>query len=263
MNRKTAPAHADLGVHGEVPAAMAVAGPPALVLSSFDLTPLGYTTDEFFVSGTASSYTLSGAPTADGRWNVVPAETAPYATRIVVVRPTDPQKFNGTVVVEWLNVSAGADGAPDWNAAHREIIRNGYAYVGVSAQRVGVEGGHSLVAMGTPLKKADPVRYGSLSHPGDSFAYDIFSQVGSLLRAPHANKVLGPLMPTCVIAVGESQSASFLTTYVNAVDPLAKLYDGFLIHSRFGTNEQLAVGNLADAYRWSGQRDKAMTKLSL
>ena len=36
------------------------------------------------------------------------------------------------------------------------------------------------------------------------------------------------------MAVGESQSAMFLTTYVNAVDPLVRLYDGFLIHSRFG-----------------------------
>ena len=26
----------------------------------------------------------------------------------------------------------------------------------------------------------------------------------------------------------------FLTTYVNAVDPLARIYDGFLVHSRFG-----------------------------
>ncbi len=239
MIRKTAPARAELGVHADVPTVVAVAGPPALLLSSFDLTPLGYTTHEFFLSGRASFYRLSDAPTPDGFWNAVPAETAPYATRIVVVRPTDPQKFNGTVVVEWLNVSAGADGAPDWNAAHREIIRNGYAYVGVSAQKVGVEGGHSLVAIGTPLKKADPVRYGSLSHPGDSFSYDIFSQVGGLLRVPHASKVLGPLMPERVIAVGESQSASFLTTYVNVVDPLAKLYDGFLIHSRFGSAASL------------------------
>ena len=26
----------------------------------------------------------------------------------------------------------------------------------------------------------------------------------------------------------------FLTTYINAVDPLAAVYDGFLVHSRFG-----------------------------
>lgn len=41
-------------------------------------------------------------------------------------------------------------------------------------------------------------------------------------------------MPKRVIAVGESQSAVFLTTYVNAIDPVAKVYDGFLVHSRFG-----------------------------
>ncbi len=46
--------------------------------------------------------------------------------------------------------------------------------------------------------------------------------------------VLGGLHPDLVLAVGESQSAMFLTTYVNAVDPLAHVYDGFLIHSRFG-----------------------------
>jgi DNA-binding Lrp family transcriptional regulator len=39
--------------------------------------------------------------------------------------------------------------------------------------------------------------------------------------------------------LGESQSAVFLTTYVNAVDPLAKVYDGFLIHSRFGRSASL------------------------
>ena len=36
-------------------------------------------------------------------------ESAPYRTRIVVVRPQDPTQFNGTVVLEWLNVSSGFD----------------------------------------------------------------------------------------------------------------------------------------------------------
>lgn len=129
--------------HAQAPAVVAVPGRAALLLSAFDLAPLGYSTEEFFFSGTASSYKLSAEPTADGRWNAVAAESAPYATRMVVVKPTDASKFNGTVVVEWLNVSAGADGSPDWNAAHRELIRSGYAYVGVSAQKVGVEGGTS------------------------------------------------------------------------------------------------------------------------
>ena len=46
--------------------------------------------------------------------------------------------------------------------------------------------------------------------------------------------MLGLLNPEFVVAVGESQSATFLTTYVNAVDPLVNIYDGYLIHSRFG-----------------------------
>jgi hypothetical protein len=210
---------ASSSVRAKGPAVVAAPGQAALLLSNFDLATLGYAIEEFFVSGAASSYKLAGAPTPDGRWSAAPAATAPYATRIVVVRPTDPKKFNGTVVVEWLNVSGGADGAPDWNAMHREIARNGYAYVGVSAKEVGVEGGPSLLGMGAPLKKANPERYGRLSHPGDAFSYDIFSQAGSLFRAADARKILGPLVPRRVIAVGESQSAVFLTTYVNAVDP--------------------------------------------
>jgi hypothetical protein len=229
------------GLYAESPTAVAVAGPPALQLSNFDLAPLGYTTDEFFVSGTASSYKLSGAPTPEslnaGRWNAVPSEPIPYTTRIVTVRPSDPKKFNGTVVVEWLNVSSGIDAAADWIGLHREILRNGYAYVAVSAQKVGVEGGPGLSGVGNFLKKANPERYGRLNHPGDSFSYDMFSQAGSVIREP--GKVLAPLVPRRVIAVGESQSAVFLTTYVNAIDPLAKVYDGFLIHSRFGSSATL------------------------
>ncbi len=240
-----------VNVHAEEPKVVAVPGSPALLLSNFDLGPLGYTTNEFFVSGTASSYKLPGVQTSDGRWDAVPAGTAPYATRIVVARPTDPNKFNGTVIVEWLNVSAGVDGSPDWNAMHREILRGGYAYIGISAQRAGIEPGFGLMAIAdpraVPLKKADPERYGKLSHPGDAFAYDIFSQAGRLLRTADAGTILGRLVPKRIIATGESQSAVFLTTYVNAVDPRAKVYDGFVIHSRFGSGAALDNSGMAVA----------------
>jgi hypothetical protein len=233
-----------MGVQAEGLTVAAVPGLPALQLSGFDLAPLGFTTEEFFISSTASSFKLSGPPTPDGRWDAVPAQTAPYMTRIVVVRPKDPRKFNGTVVVEWLNVSGGGDGAADWIAVHREVLRGGYAYVCVSAQKVGVEGGPSLLAAGLPLKKADPERYGRLSHPGDAFSYDIFSQAGGILRRADA-KVLGGLQPQRLVAIGESQSAAFLTTYVNAIDSIAKVYDGFVIHSRFGSAASLENASMA------------------
>jgi len=44
------------------------------------------------------------------------------------------------VIVEWLNVSGGVDAAPDWIQGHVELIRDGFAWIGVSAQFVGVEG---------------------------------------------------------------------------------------------------------------------------
>ena len=133
--------------------------------TQFDLGSVGYTQSEFFLSGTASSYAPAAPLGPDGKWHVAPATTAPYATRIVVYRPADPARFNGTVVVEWLNVSAGLDAAPDWLFSHDELIRDGFAWVGVSAQATGV----------AAAKAADPVRYAPLSHPGDSYSYDIFS----------------------------------------------------------------------------------------
>jgi alpha/beta hydrolase family protein len=206
-------------------------GSPFLTIGAFDLKALGYVVEEFIVSGTATSYKLTGEPTPDGAWTAKAADTAPYATRIVVIRPKDPKAFNGTVAVEWLNVTGGLDAGPDWTYSHREMLRSGMAYVGVSAQKVGVEGGQSLGGGGMPLKKANPARYGTLSHPGDNFSFDMFSQAGQAVKS---GAVLGPLKAKHVLATGESQSAVFMTTYVDAIDPLAKVYDGFYIHSRFG-----------------------------
>jgi hypothetical protein len=215
----------------DTPVVVPAPGKPLLLLGAFDVGDVGYVAAEFFVSGTASSYAPKGQLGPDGEWGVTPCDAADYTTRMVVLTPADPARcpdFNGTVLVEWLNVSGGIDAPAVWMMAHREIIRAGYAYVAVSAQRVGVEGGDSLLGIDMSLKSQDPTRYAALHHPGDAFCYDIFSQIGGLVRS-----VLGDLPVQHVIAVGESQSAMFLTTYVNAVDPLAQSYDGFLVHSRF------------------------------
>lgn len=212
------------------PTATLVPGTPALGLGSLDLKSLGYGVEEYFLTGTASAFRLKGAATPDGRWDAEPTTTAPYATRIVVVRPTDPKRFNGSVVVEWLNVTGGLDATPDWTYTHRELIRSGYAYVGVSVQKVGVEGA-SPSAPGLPLKRINPSRYASLSHPGDVYAFDIYTQAGRIVRD---GAVLGGLKARRLLAAGESQSAIFMTTYINAIDPQARVYDGYFVHSRFG-----------------------------
>ena len=204
-------------VSGPVPGAFFLGQPLA-----YDLAALGYSNEEFLLEGTARSY----APAAG---------EARYRTRAVVRRPLDPARFNGSVVVEWFNVSGGLDAAPDWSFVHRHLIREGFAWVGVSAQRVGIEGG-GVTALSFPLKKVDAKRYGSLAHPGDAFSFDIFSQAG---RAVQGGRLLGGLAPRRVLAIGESQSAMFLVTYVNAVDAEARVFDGFLLHGRGGGGASL------------------------
>jgi hypothetical protein len=146
------------------------------------------------------------------------------------------------VVVEWLNVSGGLDASPDWTLAHTELVREGYVWVGVSAQYVGVEGGPGLVGVvSLPLKEVDAARYGTLSHPGDSFSYDMYSQAGQAVRS--ASGPLKDFKVKKVIAIGESQSAFRMVNYVNGIHPIAHVYDGYLIHSRGAID----VGGLSQA----------------
>ncbi|MGB1139800.1 MAG: alpha/beta hydrolase domain-containing protein, partial [Halioglobus sp.] len=191
---------------------------------------VGYDLSEFVISGTADAYTNVNELTPSGMWEVQVADSMDYTTRLVVFRPSDPGSFNGTVVVEWLNVSAGSDVASDWRLTHTELTRSGYAWIGVSAQARGVE---TLISSGDE-------RYASLSHPGDSFSYSVFSQVAALLRSDQGEALLGPLNATAILAMGESQSASRLLTYVNALSLTDRMYDGYLIHSRYFSSAALS-----------------------
>jgi len=210
-------------------------GQPNLIATGFDLADAGYVANEYFVEGTATAYDAAKPLKSDGKWAVKPVSTAPYKTRIVVYRPEQAKDFNGTVVVEWLNVSAGFDSAAHWMHVHNALIRSGAAWVGVSAQAVGVQGGRAAVGgvAAGGVKAADPDRYGSLAHPGDIYSYDIFSQVGRALRAEGKAGPLAGFPVERVIGAGQSQGAIYLTTYVNAIQPRDKVFDGFLLHSRF------------------------------
>ncbi len=194
--------------------------------TSFDPADVGYEQSEYFLAGTASAYEPTAPFGDDGKHSVAPTTTAPYTTRVVVMRPIKPKRFNGTVVVEWLNVSGGADAGADWMLGHTELIREGFVWVGVSAQRVGLD-----ALKGDDPTRGDAVRYAGLSHPGDDYANDIFSQAGQAIR-DDSRTVLGGLKPEHLIAIGESQSAGRLVGYIDAVHPLVGVYDGFLVHSR-------------------------------
>jgi hypothetical protein len=221
-------------------------------MRDYDLATLGYEETEFSVEGLASSYELQGegGRDRDGHWDVDAGAEAPFRTRIVVRRPIDPARFSGTVVVEWHNVSAGIDAAPDWGFFHRHLAERGHAWVGVSAQKVGIDGGGFVESM--HLKLLAPERYGELEHPGDAWSFDIFTQVGALLRLPADENPLRGLEPEQILAAGESQSAACLVTYINAIDRHAQLFDGFFVHGRPG------VGVAIDGVFISSARGEGM-----
>jgi hypothetical protein len=212
------------------------AGAPFLVNTSSDqaLAAAGYEAKEYFISGTAMSYRSVNDLPANGMWEVALAESASYRTRILVYRPVDAAKFNGTVVMEWFNVSGGVEAGPDWTLMHNELLRRGYAWIGVSAQRGGVEG-YAATSLGLAkmdLKTANAERYGTLSHPGDKYCYDIYSQVASAIRNPGSVNPLAGCHVQRILAIGQSQSAMQLTAHINAIQPRVQLFDGFLVHGR-------------------------------
>jgi hypothetical protein len=188
-----------------------------------DLASVGYREDEYFLVGEAATYGAAG--NGDGGVEVTGA--VPFRTRMLVRRPLDPARCNGTVVVYWNNVSAGYD---IFNGESPEMLEGGYIFVAVSAQAVGV---HGFAGAAQGLIAWDAARYGALSIPTDDASYDIFSQAARAVapNRPRAGEVdpLGGLEVERIVAEGGSQSALRLHTYVEAVHPKARVFDAFLI----------------------------------
>jgi hypothetical protein len=230
------------GLLGTAPSAQAAVSQAALQLLNQvgygaradveKLAAAGFVEQQFFMSGNAQKYKAAGKWASDGKWGASVVSSAnPYLTAVIVRRPVDPAKFNGIVLVEWLNVSTGYPLDVDWGMAREEIVREGYAYVGVNTQKVGIEGVQKL--------KQYTTLYANGSIPDDKLAYDILSQAGKAVREQTAT-LLGPLQPKVVIATGHSQSAGALITYANAVQPIEGIFDGFLIHGRSNSGLKLS-----------------------
>lgn len=179
-----------------------------------DVESAGFVEEEFTLSGRADAYSPTGE---------LLATDVAYETRIIVRRPANPRRFNGTVLAEWQNVTAGYDLDALWGV-YRHVLREGYAWVGISAQRVGVD----------HLTSWSPTRYGDLDVTGDGqfledeLSYDIFSQAAKAIRSPQGVRPLGRLGVDNVLAIGASQSATRMTIYYDAVLPqIESVFDGY------------------------------------
>jgi hypothetical protein len=192
-----------------------VAGTPAGT-APYDVSGAGYVEEEFFLAGTAKTYTT-------------PARTAPYKVRMLVYRPTSTRAFNGTAIAEWENVTAQVPGGhPMFAWLDSYALTNGYAFVQIAAQATPAAAG-SLGYGELGHVAMDPARYGSLKHPGDDFSFDIFTQAMRSLTSRTGSDPMGGLKVKQVIATGNSQSASRLHTYVETVQRDARVADALLL----------------------------------
>ena len=97
---------------------------------------LGYVEEEYFISGTSNEYELVAPDDTSSFAVQVRTPDLPYTARMLVRRPSDPKKFSGNVIVEFMNPTSGYDAATGWSCFNNHIMRNGDAWVGITARGV-------------------------------------------------------------------------------------------------------------------------------
>ena len=260
-------------VQGPIPSTASPGDPShdyVFYATTWDLEQAGYVEEEYFVSGIATRYPNPG-PTENPMTDAAPIGTMPYTTRIVVRKPADPRRFTGVVLVDWENVTAGHDIDTEWTSNGDFFMRNGWAEIAATTQRVGVHGADppSLLA-GRALKQWNPDRYAPLdltdggSVTDDSQSFDVFSQIGQLAKSES-----GPFEGydvKRVYAAGVSQSSRYLSVYYNTIQDQANVYDGFVpglggltLRTDLPT-KYLRVNTENDV--WRGQADPAIRSMN-
>jgi len=204
-------------------------------MTPFDLAAAGYIEEEFVLRGNANVYGWNAA-----RAVTVLAPNAPYTTRILVRRPRASRAFSGTVIVEPMFTPRRWDWPMMWGYLRAGLIARGDAWVGVTMPGANLAG----------LKRFDSERYAALSFanptpavpcPGtdtrsdveEGLRWDALSQVAALLKSRATS---GPLPGLRVGAVYLTVQGGDLTTYMNAIQPAARAYDGFLARAPFAAS---------------------------
>ncbi len=205
-----------------------------------DLRTMGYVEEEFLVSGLANVYDwLQPGPAT------IRHAGAPYTTRVLIRRPVDRTRFSGNAIVEMLNPSNLFDLNLGWAISHRQIVRNGDAWVGITAKPVTAvtlktfdPGRYAPVSWANPIPESDPrncaaVAADSTRASENGLVWDMFSQVGAWLKSrERSNPLLFAVSANAAHPVqhlygwGYSQTGSYLYTYINAIHPLVVRLDG-------------------------------------
>jgi len=196
-----------------------------------NLPGTGYVEEEFFVEGRATLFNYAHNPPLGPTDLEAIARDVPYKTRLIVRRPADPAAFNGTVVIEWWNSTAGFDGAHVWDQSAEYFARSGIAYVGVTNSTTAIAflaGGCRV--FGT-LPPSCGSRYATLSLPENGLAWEMMSQIANLLRSDDPQNPLPPAYGVRrLFHAGHSQQAGSVITYASAFH-LDAVNDGYFVQS--------------------------------
>jgi len=183
--------------------------------AAFDLAALGYIEEEYFFEGDAVRYRhpQGTGRSFDGKWSAEIAGSAPFKSRMLIRRPADPAKFNGTVVSLWNNVSRGFD---IFVGESPEIYRGGFAIALASDVRIAtptLKMNAAFIRIG--LSACDiGVSYFLPRMVGSSVAAELML-TGRFLRAQRAlalGLVSAVVDPEALEAEGEALAAEMLAT---------------------------------------------------
>lgn len=147
-----------------------------------DLASYGYIEEEYYLQGIAPAISAAGETVLQ----------APYTTRILVRRPSEPARFNGTVVIEpftWF----GERGA-GWILTRDYLLRRGYAYVGYTLNLNKPEVDPKFISE-TPAAEAEAVRlYGRIVNFEfmRRFDYARYAPLGTYFDAARFKRGEGP-----------------------------------------------------------------------
>jgi hypothetical protein len=185
---------------------------------------LGLTEEEFFYSGMADVYTYVEGNAHLGQ-KVLKTADAPYKTRMIVRRPANAADFNGTVVIESMNSTAGFDTTPVWIPSAEYFAREGIVYIGVTTS------GNQAIEFLKPHFQQIPVppffdffgcgglspscgsRYASLAMSDNGQEYEMVNQLATALKTD-GGPLPGDFGPVSrVFMSGQSQQGGSVITH--------------------------------------------------
>ena len=190
-----------------------------------DLSKSGYVEEEYLVSGDANLYEYVDDDVQSSAVRVGD-EAIPYVSRLLIRRPVDAERFNGTLYLEVLNPSAGWDGDPIWQNTHEYLMRAGAIYAGLTSKPAALDFLRDKWGR-DPFPVRNSSRYAQLEMPYFGQIWELLSEVAALLKSPgrDSNPLAGfPVRRT--VLTGYSQSVAYQVTYANSFHARARMPDG-------------------------------------